>query len=423
MKSKPKGAKYRNLVARDGKVYYERLIDGLRIRFACRTSDWDEAAGVRDLYEQRRAGRGFVVAPLFGEFAQRYLKEAMADLAATTREDRVKLLRGAVDKRPAGIVTRGFAGLRLDAVTKPMLLDWWQREVEARGRSPRTGLVYLSALAAVFNYAVDLDLLSENPVDGLRGTLRRRRRTKRGRASADRAAHVRPIESPAELRRFIEVSSAAYANRFPHSGNKRLHRWRGHVADLLMLDAGLRTGEVSGLRWRDVSFGRDAGDLSRCLVIRESRARGRHDGAPKSGRERRVALSLRLRRTLREHWVASGQPGPMERVVPAFRAPNYAARHFADVLRQAGLGEHTAKDLRDTYASQLLSAGVPLPYVSAQLGHSDIAVTARHYSKWCGGDGYRQPLTLREGEVPADLLARLDAVGGTLEPRMTALDQ
>jgi integrase len=113
----------------------------------------------------------------------------------------------------------------------------------------------------------------------------------------------------------------------------------------------------------------------------------------------------------------------MERVLPVFRAPNYAARHFAHVLRDAGLGEHTAKDLRDTYASQLLSTGVPLPYVSAQLGHADIAVTARHYSKWCGGEGYRQPLTLREGEVPADLLARLDIPDAAAEPFTVTRDQ
>jgi hypothetical protein len=42
-----------------------------------------------------------------------------------------------------------------------------------------------------------------------------------------------------------------------------------------------------------------------------------------------------------------------------------------------------------------------------QLGHADIAVTARHYAKWCAGDSYRAPLEVREGEVPADLLARI----------------
>ncbi len=67
----------------------------------------------------------------------------------------------------------------------------------------------------------------------------------------------------------------------------------------------------------------------------------------------------------------------------------------------------TPKDLRDTFASQLLTAGVQLGYVSRQLGHADVSVTARHYARWAGGDAYRCPLDVGEDEVPADLLARL----------------
>jgi hypothetical protein len=50
---------------------------------------------------------------------------------------------------------------------------------------------------------------------------------------------------------------------------------------------------------------------------------------------------------------------------------------------------------------------VQLAYVSNQLGHADVAITARHYARWCGGDEYRPPIPLADGEVPADLLARL----------------
>ena len=36
---------------------------------------------------------------------------------------------------------------------------------------------------------------------------------------------------------------------------------------------------------------------------------------------------------------------------------------------------------------------------------SSSAATARHYARWCGDDAYRRPLEVRDGEVPADLLA------------------
>ncbi len=48
-----------------------------------------------------------------------------------------------------------------------------------------------------------------------------------------------------------------------------------------------------------------------------------------------------------------------------------------------------------------------LGYVSQQLGHGDVAVTARHYARWVANDVYRGSLEVGEGEVPADLLARI----------------
>ncbi len=71
------------------------------------------------------------------------------------------------------------------------------------------------------------------------------------------------------------------------------------------------------------------------------------------------------------------------------------------------MGRVSPKDLRDTFASQLLTAGVQLGYLSAQLGHADLSTTARHYAKWCGDAEYNDPMARREGEVPADFLARL----------------
>ena len=62
-------------------------------------------------------------------------------------------------------------------------------------------------------------------------------------------------------------------------------------------------------------------------------------------------------------------------------------------------------DLRHTYASQLLTAGVQLADIARQLGHASLSTTERCYAHWTE-DGYREPMRLASGEVPADLLAR-----------------
>ena len=45
--------------------------------------------------------------------------------------------------------------------------------------------------------------------------------------------------------------------------------------------------------------------------------------------------------------------------------------------------------------------------MSKQIAHADVAVTAKHYAKWCDDDAYREPVQLGAGEVPTDYLARL----------------
>ncbi len=106
-------------------------------------------------------------------------------------------------------------------------------------------------------------------------------------------------------------------------------------------------------------------------------------------------------------------------MLPRFNGRNYRARHFDEVLRRAGLAGHTPKDLRDTFASWLVSLGAPVAWVSESLGQSNWAVTARHYARWMD-DAARQPLTpkLDSGDVWPDLLAR---VGATIDPESTPI--
>jgi hypothetical protein len=86
------------------------------------------------------------------------------------------------------------------------------------------------------------------------------------------------------------------------------------------------------------------------------------------------------------------------------------------IRKRADLGPARLKDLRDTFASQLLTAGITLQYISGQLGHESVGVTEKHYAKWIGDDDYREPMPLESGEVPADLLAHLPEKVPTVVP-------
>jgi len=329
--------------------------------------------------------------PTLSTFAARYLEEDTGSLAPTTLGERRRHLAAkAKDEKSAPPPILPHLGhLRLDEITPESLRTWWAAVVEGEGRKAKTGREILGSLAAVLQYARECGVLDRghDPITPMRETLRRRARTKRGRAEADVGRDLRPIESPEAIGKLVE--SAA------EEGPEVL----AYV--LLGLDAGLRAGEALAIRWSAIAW------AERRLRITESRARGRGEATPpKSGRERAVALSRRLRDALVALYEERGAPAPDERVI-RFDPSNFNSRTWPDVRTRAELPKVRYKDLRDTFASWLLTCGVQLGYVSVQLGHADVAVTARHYARWIGGADYRDPLVRRQGEVPADFLARL----------------
>jgi len=85
--------------------------------------------------------------------------------------------------------------------------------------------------------------------------------------------------------------------------------------------------------------------------------------------------------------------------------PSNFARRLSTVCKALGICHRRPKDLRDTYASHLLTLGVPLGWISRQLGHADASVMARHYARWIDAEGATwHPEVPAAGELPVDLL-------------------
>jgi len=253
-------------------------------------------------------------------------------------------------------------------------------------------------------------LRSPNPVPVFRDWLRAEGRTRAARARVGR--DIRPIEDPRSLTRLLEAAKTRGQDVF--------------LLTLLLLDAGLRLGEAAALTWGQVRWGAGENDRTRHVLIDRSRPRGGEETRTKSGRDRKVPLSRRLRSALAEGYLRAGRPLPNERVFPRFDVSNFHKREWNQLLRGARVGSVRPKDLRDTFASWLLTLGAPIPWVSEALGHADWAVTARHYARWIPGGDDNEPLRREAGEVYPDLLARLapfgaegDATrrGGTTFPR------
>lgn len=138
---------------------------------------------------------------------------------------------------------------------------------------------------------------------------------------------------------------------------------------LLALDAGLRVGEILGLRWTDVDF-----EHAR-LTIERAWVQGAFT-TTKSNRVRHVPLTLRLRATLWASRRSDGLLFPANGDTPMSYS---GARHLLErACDRAGIrrvGWHT---LRHTFATRLGSLGVPLRVFQEYLGHGSVKTTERY---------------------------------------------
>lgn len=134
----------------------------------------------------------------------------------------------------------------------------------------------------------------------------------------------------------------------------------------LALHAGLRRGEILALRWSDV-------DLRKGVLHVHAQQAGRSAAPPKSAAGvRDVPISPQLAALLRAQRQIGG------RCVPC--CASALDRRWAAAQRDAGIVHpYRLHDLRHTYATRLLLAGVPLAVVQYVVGHADATTTARIY--------------------------------------------
>lgn len=161
---------------------------------------------------------------------------------------------------------------------------------------------------------------------------------------------------------------------------------------VLVLATGMREGELLALEWRDIDFAAKELYISHGL---QYTSRGFHVTHPKSNSsKRRIVLPTHVIDALTQHqerqaeerkmsgtnWDASHDyvfpNGIGRRMLPS----DLRGRHFAKLLKKAGLPAMFFHDLRHTAATLLLRRGVHVKVVSEMLGHANVGITLRIYA-------------------------------------------
>jgi len=131
---------------------------------------------------------------------------------------------------------------------------------------------------------------------------------------------------------------------------------------LLCLTGGLRKGEAARIKWSDINFNTNS------LALRKT----------KNKKDHIVFFSEDIKKRLIKE--QNGQSYLFYSAATGSWQKDYR-RAWKRILKAADIEALTIHDLRATFATRLLNAGVDIAHVSKALNHSSIAVTDKHYNR------------------------------------------
>lgn len=335
----------------------------------------------------------FTRPPTLRVFVASRFDEMTARLRPSTRDGYGFLLKRHILPRLGDLPMDELTSQRLNTLIGAMLAEGWcpkrGRERQSHGCTaachpkPYSGSTVNDAihvLKVVIGWAVELDVIPENPV---------KKRIKWAPVSLpelelsleERRRFLAAFEDEELFRSYLErtrtppklvahpcggVKRVGGGRRADGEAAREMFRRLRHYRTFFwtLLDTGLRLSDGLELRWESVS-------LEEKLIRTVTRKKNKPVVLPLSDAVRGMLLDLRRRPVISERVFLDedGKPLTKEKV----------ARKFALAKAVAGITRRLRiHDLRHTYASTLVSSGVNLKVVSDLLGHADIATTARY---------------------------------------------
>jgi len=229
-------------------------------------------------------------------------------------------------------LVKEFGNVPIRRITT-MAVEQYQTKFHTNGKAPATANRHLATLKHMLTKAVEWQMVEEE-------TLKRIRKVKFLPENNQRLRYLSKEESE------TLVSNCT-----------------SHLQPIVItaLNSGMRKEEILSLRWdRNI-------DLMHGFILLEK---------TKNGKRREIPINLTLRKTLQKlvrhlhsEYVFVDKKGKRFQGI---------RRAFKSALRRSGIKDFTFHDLRHTFASQLIMAGVDITTVKELLGHETLAMTLRY---------------------------------------------
>lgn len=292
-----------------------------------------------------------------GRFIDR-LDAAGAIEPSTVRDYRLTLTR----------IKRGLEGIEAAELTAAQAAEYEAAEL-ARGMSPVTVGKTHRLLKQAYREAVALEMLPRNPFDA-----------------------VRPPKRPRPRHNSLDLDGRTRLLAFLDMVEPTPEVLAGRIA----IYTGMRRGEVCALRWTDVDLARASIRVTQAIGVGTGET-STYTKATKTDQPRTAPIPRDLlpylqaeKRAQATAWLESGQSFDVSRAyvltgtdMPA--CPGTLTRKWGDLARLSGIRgaegrPPTFHDLRHTYATVAIAAGVDVKAVQSVLGHASAAMTLDVYA-------------------------------------------
>ena len=243
------------------------------------------------------------------------------------------------------------------------------------GLSGKTVNNYVSVLRDALELAVTDKVLKDNPV-----------------ASIKRAKYQKPVPDPFSAEEREKIIA------------KMRERHPGQVANMVefWFWTGMRTGEMFGLSWRHVDLN------SGTVLVAETVVRGEEKDSTKTDVARTVRLNTRALAALqrqRQHtfMAPDGRVFHDPRYLEGWHEERAFRRSFWEpVLKALGMRYRRPYNMRHSYATAMLMAGMTPAFCAKQLGHS-VEMFLKTYAKWIDGDRDSAEMARLESAIAPEL--------------------
>lgn len=273
---------------------------------------------------------------------------------------------------------------RIQAVFGPLLnhkladlstfaIEKWRTERRKAGVAPATINRDINDLRSALTRAVAWKYISTHPLADLKALRVDSHGVVRYLSTDEEARLLKALDARDDTRRAERLTANAARIKFSHEPFPELGTYTDHLTPLVVvaLHTGLRRGELFAMRWDDVDL------VNRRVTV--------HGANAKSGRTRHVDLNAIAGKAL-EQWQtdrlaalsARAVAGPLVFPSATGGTLDNVQTSWERIVKAAKVKGFRFHDLRHTFASKLVMAGVDLNTVRELLGHADLKMTLRY---------------------------------------------